>query len=89
MSQRPDYVPLMWTQGSLNRRFQGSPRRVLVWLVASAILSVVLTSTLFATGAAAAFSYVMTVATVIGVINALIYGPRAYRAMHRGLSPDP
>jgi hypothetical protein len=88
MAERPDYVPRLWTQGPVNRRFQSSPRRVLVWLVVVAVFGIVLTTALFAAGPQGRFPYVMGVATVIGVLNALIYGPRAYRAMRRVSPPE-
>jgi hypothetical protein len=80
MSERPDYVPPTWTRGPLNRRFWTDPTRVFAWLVvtpfgflAVALLNLLVGSTVI--------GVLLAVGTVVAGIQAVIYAPRALRAV--------
>lgn len=79
MKQRPDYVPVTWTGGRLNRSFARSPRRVFWWLVLTPLLCLGAGILLFVAGALA-FGILALAAAIVNAVQAAIYAPRARRA---------
>ena len=79
--QRPDYVPRLWTQGSVNRRFQGNPSRVLFWLVVTPTPCLMYGGVLIAGGRV--LGYPVLALGLISAAQSAVYAPRAYRARKR------
>jgi hypothetical protein len=81
---RPDYVPRAWTQGSIDTRFQQSPARVFWWLIGMAVIPTAIGVTLLASGSVWSADGLGAVCLFVGVISiwqALVYCPKALRAM--------
>jgi hypothetical protein len=76
--ERPDYVPRTWTRGPVNRWFISKPQRVVAWYAAVVIIALGLAVAALLSGAL--FVRAFAVAMVGAVIQAVIYGPRAWRA---------
>ena len=79
MVERPDYVPLSWTRGPLNRRFWRNPTRVFVWLVVLPFCLAAVAAFKLTTGATVMGALILLF-TVISIVQAVIYAPRALRA---------
>jgi hypothetical protein len=87
MDQRPDYVPPLWTRGTMNRRFWSNPRRVFWWLVLTPAVSII-TAALMLIGNQALIGLIILVTGVINAVQAAIYAPRAHRASRHGQAPS-
>ena len=72
----------MWTQGPINRSFQRDPRRVLIWFVVVPIVGIAAATALIAAGSPR--GYLLAIATAVLVAQAIVYAPRAYRAVRDG-----
>lgn len=78
MAQRPDYVPSMWTQGSMNRWFQTDPRRVVAWFIVAPAVAVLVAAGLLLSGSF--LGWLAALAAVALLWQAMVYLPRALRA---------
>lgn len=79
----PDYMPAMWRRGRFNTWFAGSPRRVFIWFLAMPPLAVLFTIYSWL-GHSSALKFALTVSTAVICWQAIVYGPRAWRAWRRG-----
>jgi hypothetical protein len=82
VSEPPDYVPRAWLRGPLNRWFWRSPRRTYYWLIITPIVALA-----FAVWAFSAdlipYGVILAVVAAFGLRQALVYGPRARRAIRQ------
>jgi hypothetical protein len=86
MEPRPDYVPRLWILWGPDRWMASDPRRVLAWFIVAPVLGLLGSVALLLAGSAAL--WVAGPWSVALILQAIVYVPRARRAMGERRRPD-
>jgi hypothetical protein len=86
MEPKPDYVPRLWLLWGPDRWMASEPRRVLAWFIVAPVLGVIAAVALLLIGSGAWF--VAAAGSVAVILQAIVYAPRARRAMRERRRAD-
>jgi hypothetical protein len=83
-TNRPDFIPWIWDPTERNRALWSRPDKVLRYLIVYAPASMAVLTLLAWTLGGRTTQYLALVGVAVVVLNAAVYGPRAWRADRRG-----
>jgi hypothetical protein len=81
MSERPDFVPAMWSRGRLNRWVGQEPRRVVAWFTCAPVIAVLVAIGFVLSGSW--LGWLVAVAAAVLLVQSAVYLPRALEASRR------